>query len=447
MKRPRSIGRYPGLRGLIAGGLVLVANAVIAAELPLSLDDIAARRGDGQGVAEVIREVRTRGRSFELDAVARERLAGLGFTPRQLEVIGKAKQVAGDVATPPVASAQDSQPPDGQPADTSSPTTKPPTAKAAAAKSSGAKPAGPASSPQKSPVAREAPGLERSPEDVARLERLDTIVKQAAEAARGVTVVDAAHTRLVLGSGVPPGIVDDVRKLEALIDRHFPGPVADGVDKRGVAIAIFATESEHAGWVTALDKALQDNGVQIAAGATTFAEQARCSPAMSIDGITTMRITGGLEEARRMVAHAVGFHALPQLTRGHCLDALQSGFANVTETMLFGSPGTTAKGGYVERELGAAGTGWPQLVKQRFATGTAGTAGDVLGYTFDIMEMPHYAECWSFTTVLCMKPEKFTQLVTRLREGGQPLAVIGEVYGGDAAALTAAWKSIVLAGP
>jgi len=436
MERPTTIRRCLGLHGPVAGGLVLVAGLVTAAEPPLSLDDIATRRGDRQGVAEVIREVRARGRSFELDATARERLIGLGFTPRQLEVIGKAKQVGGDAATTP---ATDSP-------DTSAPATKPSAGKAAAATSAGLKPSG--TSPlAKSPATKEVPGLERSPEDLARLERLEKIVKQAAEAARGVTVADTAHARLVLGSGVPPGMVDDVRKLEGLIDKRFPGPLADGVDKRGVTIAIFATESEHVAWVTALERALQDNGVQFADGAAPFAEQARRSPAISIEGITTMRITGGLEEARRMVAHAVGFHALRQLTRGHCQDALQSGFANVAETMLFGSPGTTAKGGYVERELGAAGAGWPQLVKQRFATGTAGTAGDVLGYTFDIMEMPHYAECWSFTTVLCMKPEKFTHLVTRLREGGQPLAVIGDVYGGDAAALTEAWKAIVLAGP
>lgn len=364
--------------------MLLAAVVGLAAEPPLSLDDVAALRAE-RPAAAVVRELRARGRAFDLDEAARERLEGLGFTTRQLGTIEKARRG--------VAAAE----------------------------------------------------LERSPEDDARLERLERTVKRAVELARGVTVVDTAHARLLLGSGVPPQVVDDVRSLEQGIARRFPGPLADGVDRRGCNVAVFATESEHAAWIAALEKSLAENGFEFAAGAT-LADWARRASSVSIEGITTVRASAVAEETRRTVVHACGYHAIAQLTRGGCGDALQSGFANVAETMIFGSPAVTVRGGYAEREIGAAATGWPQTVRQRFTTGAAGTAGQVLGYTFDVMEFPHYAECWSFTTVLCAKPDRFSKLVVDLREGGRPLAAVAEVYAADEAALTAGWKAMVVAG-
>jgi len=141
-------------------------------------------------------------------------------------------------------------------------------------------------------------------------------------------VVETDHTRLVLGPGVPQALADDARKLEGLIARRFSGPLPDGVDKRGVTIAVFTGESEYAEWVKALEQTLEENGVR-------FGEAS-----------------------------------------------------------------------------------WPQTVRQRFAAGTASSAAQVLDASFEAMEFPQYAECWSFTTVLCMKPEQFSRLVLELRGGG-----------------------------
>lgn len=379
-------------RHLIRAGsywLALVAAVAVAAP-PLSLDDVAALRAERRPTGDVLRELRSRGRAFDVDAAARERLGDLGFNTRQVDTIAKARKAEAG--------------------------------------------AGPAAAA----VAK----LERSPEDEASLDRLERAVRRAVALSQGVTVVDTAHARLLLGSGVPRELADDARRLEGLLAQRFPGPVADGVDRRGVNIALFAVESEHAAWIAALEKALGENGFRFAEGGMTFAEQARRSPAVYLDGITTMRLTGGADEARHAVAHAVGFHAIAQLTRGHCGDALQSGFANVAETMLCGAPATTVRGGSGDRDIGAA-AGWLQAVQQRVAAGTAGSARDLLDYRFDAMQLPEYAECWSFTTALCLKPEKFTRLVLDLRAGGEPLATAAQVYGVDAAALTEAWKTLV----
>ncbi len=380
----------------LAAGL-LAAAAALADEPPLSLDAIVEMRANRTTTLLILKELRARGRAFDLDEAAREKLGELGFNRRQLAVIDKVERAEGV---------------EEEGGD-----------EAAAA--------GPAA-------------IELSPEDTARLERIDAIVTQAVKAAGGITVVETARARLLLGPGVPPALADDARKLEQLLAKKFPGPLATGIDKRGVNIAVFLGQSEYTDWIKALEKAFADNGVGFNNDGMSFQQRALSSPAVYLDGITTMRVTGQPEDARRTVVHAAAFHGLGQLTRRHCGDALQSGFANVAETMVFGSPSITVAGGYAGREIGAANASWDQMVKQRFADGTADTVGQVLGCTFDVMEVPQYAECWSLATVLCMKPEQFSQLVLDLRGGGQPLAAIETIYESTEAALTEGWKALAL---
>ena len=380
----------------LAAGL-LAAAAALADEPPLSLDAIVEMRANRTTTLLILKELRARGRAFDLDEAAREKLGELGFNRRQLAVIDKVERAEGV---------------EEEGGD-----------EAAAA--------GPAA-------------IELSPEDTARLERIDAIVTQAVKAAGGITVVETARARLLLGPGVPPALADDARKLEQLLAKKFPGPLASGIDKRGVNIAVFIGQSEYTDWIKALEKAFADNGVGFNNDGMSFQQRALSSPAVYLDGITTMRVTGQPEDARRTVVHAAAFHGFGQVTRRHGGDALQSGFANVAETMVFGSPSITVAGGYAGREIGAADASWAQMVKQRFAAGTADTVGQVLGCTFDVMEVPQYAECWSLATVLCMKPEQFSQLLLDLRGGGQPLAAIETIYESTEAALTEGWKALAL---
>ena len=238
-------------------------------------------------------------------------------------------------------------------------------------------------------------------------------------------------------------LADDAKQLEKLLAATFPGPLASGIDKRGVNIAVFIGQSEYTDWIKALEKAFEDNGIRFSNEGMSFEQRALSSPAVYLDGTTTRRVGGQPEDARRTVVHAA-FHGIGQLARRNCGDALQSGFANVAETMIFGSPSITVTGGYAGREIGAADASWAQLVRQRFAEGTADTVGQVLDCTFDVMEVPQHAECWSLGTVLCMKPAKFSQLILDLRGGGRPLASIETIYESTEAALTEGWKAVAV---
>lgn len=377
--------------------LMLGGFAAVAAAEPLSLDAIAALRADRTAPPAILTRLRSAGRSFELDEAARRRLGELGFSPRQVEAVGKAKLVEHAPGVEP----------------------------------------GPAAAPG---------AVERTPADEAVLQRHEAVVKRAVELAPGMTIVDAGHCRLVLGAGVPPLIVEDTRKLEGLVGRSFPPAFLAAVDRRGVNVAVCSGESEYAAWIKALATALEEAGYQIDAGDMSFVDRARRSPSISVDGITSLRLAGRPpEESRRNVAHAFGFHALKQLTRGGCGDALQGGFANVTETMLFGSPATTVNGGYAEREVG--GGAWQQEVRTRQATGRASGIPELLTGSFEVMEFPQYAECWSFVSLLCSRPDKFLSLVNELRAGAAPLAGVTKAYEADAVSLANGWKGAVLRQP
>jgi len=396
-RRKRRAGLLTGR--LYAVVLLLGGTAVAAAAEPLSLDAIAALRADRAAPPAILARLRAAGRSFELDEAARQRLGELGFSQRQVEAVAKARLV------------------------------------------------NPAAGVDPEPAA--GPGaIDRTPADEALLQRQEAVIKRAVELAPGMTIVDTGHCRLVLGSGVPPTIAEDVRRLEGLVGRSFPPAFLAAVDRRGVNVAICSGESEYAGWIKALATGLEEAGYQIAAGEMSFEDRARRSPSISVDGITSLRLAGRPpEESRRNVTHAFGFHSLEQLTRGGCGDALQGGFANVTEAMLFGSPALTVNGGYAERELGGGGGAWLQEVRMRLAGGQASGIPELLAGSFAVMEFPQYAECWSFVSLLCAQPEKFLRLVRELRQGAAPLAAITEVYEADAVSLANGWKGAALRQP
>lgn len=363
--------------------------ATVCADEPLTLDEIASLREQKQTPGQIIRAAKERGRGFPLDETARERLKELGFNATAIATLAKARE------------------------------TDPPAAPAPAAGDHG-----------------------DAATDDTQADVVDRIVKEAAtKAGVPLTASEGDRSRVFSGPGVPPQFAADARQVESRLAAAFPRSFVSRIDKRAVNVMIVATRSEYGNLLDAVAKAGENNGVRYAnEDGRSIKEIGAGKPALYLRGLTTMCLEGAVpDHVRRAVAHAVGYHALEHASRGRAGDALAGGFGNVTEVLLFGTPGTTVAGGYAERDVGGAGA-WPDLVRQRFAEQRIRGLGATLDRTFSTMEMPDYAEAWSLTALLSMAPDKFAAAVAAMRGGTDPLPAILDAYGVDEVAIVKEWQ-------
>jgi len=357
-----------------------------AADEPLTLDDVAALRAERQSPGEILRAAKQRGRGFTLDDAARERLKSLGFSNPTINALAKVDEVD---------SAAD---------------------------------------------AAEVAGGD------AEAEAIDRIVTGAvAEAGVRFTVVGGARCRVFSGPGVPPQLAADARQVEARLAAALPKSFVAGIDKRAVNLLIVASRSEYAKLLGAVSGAGESNGMRFATDDGRGLEQlAGGKAALYLPGVTTICLEAATpEQARRTVAHAVGFHALQHASRRQAGDALASGFGSVVETLLFNTPSVTVAGGYADREVGGA-EAWPLAVKQRVIDQQIRGLAATLGRSLATMEMPDYAECWSLTAVLARDPKKFAAAITSMRDGAAPLEAILAAYGKDEETLVMEWQQAAL---
>lgn len=376
--------------------LIVLAVAQVAgtirADGPLTLDEIAALRERKQNPGQIVRIAKERGRGFAVDEAARERLQSLGFNATAIAALAKAAEKA---------------PPGG---------------------------AGPA---------QDAVAVADDPE----VDLVDRIVKETvAKTGVRLTAWEGDRGRVFSGPGVPPQFVADARQVESRLAAAFPRSFVAGIDKRAVNVVIVATRSDYALLLEALARSGEANGRSFMnEDGRSLQELGKGKPALYLPGLTTMCLESTPpEHARRTVAHALGYHALEHVSRRRAGDALAGGFGNITEVMLFQTPGTTVAGGYADRELGGGG-GWPDLVRQRFAEQRIRGLGPTLGRDFATMEMPDYAEAWSLAALLCTTPQKFAAAVAAMRGGTDPLKAIVAAYGGDEAAITREWQRLATA--
>lgn len=279
-------------------------------------------------------------------------------------------------------------------------------------------------------------------EDRYQFSRTEHVVKDAIKLTGfEIQVVDTDHTRLVLGPGVKGPFANDVKRLETLMDKRFPDAIAKGVDRRDAHIVIFGTTSHYERWIRCLVQAYEKRGSQFEVGqfGKTVVQRALEAPAIYFKGVASMCLADvDMPRAQRMTAHAVGYHHMNQLTRYTAPDALVGGFANVTEVMLFRTPGTTLKSGYADREV-KGDTNWAAIVRQRFAAGEIESVDKLMTYSFDSMQLPRYAESWSFVSLLCLKPALFQEAVLGMRAGEKPMPTITSAFNMDRSKLLKLW--------
>jgi len=399
------IARSPIILLLLLVPLAGFSPLATAAPLePMSIEEVEEQRQKRVALMTVFRAIKTRGRTFNLDEATRDRLKKVGFTDRLITAMESIEKIGGS-AVPDDTTAPEPAPPGGDP-----------------------------------PAEKKPAGLKIEAQDEARLATYERIIKATIqECGLRLTTADSDHTRLIgMGPIIGP-FLGDVKKLEAILDKKFPEPIASGVDRRGSNIAIFASKSEYAAWTRTLLKVCSEQGMQIegqnlletALNAGSF--HLGCVYSMCLESMTP-------EEARRKVAFCVGFQSMMQLTREKAPDALQTGFGNITEVLMFGSPSVTVWSAYSGGRQGAGpGAGWAQVVRNRFAQRQITGILQVLGYTVDAMEPPQYAESWSLTTLLASAPDRFSKLVLALRGGEEALDSIQKTYEQDEPTLLKTW--------
>lgn len=367
-------------------GLVFFVGAIspiFADEGPVSLNEIRTLREEKKPAAEIMSLLEARGRGFEMNVATAKALRQLGF-PATL--IGKLRKIE-----------------------------------------------------MKQVI--EGEKLKLTEQEEAYNKKYESRIQKAIEKSQlDLAVVECGNHRLVGRKDLVEKIKPDVLRVESILQKNFPEPIASSVDKRASYIAIFEYERGFETWVDALLKAYEEDGFTFAE--KDVRERIIKGKGMYLGGEVYISFIAGLtpEQVRRQVAYAVGYHTMSQLGK-HPSETLTCGFGNITEVMLFRTPGVTVAGGYQDRDLGRTATPWAALVMQRFQAGKINSIERVLAYSTSTMMEPQYAECWSFTTMLARRdPKKFAELVVALREKKEPLKSIQEIYGfADEKAILTAW--------
>jgi len=433
------------LRSLAAAACVhfsvflLVPTAL--ADGPVSLNDIAEMRKNRVPLSKIMRELRERGRAFEIDAASRDQLLQQGLSGRAIAVIEKnsaynaAAALEGGfdapgagVAGAGVAGAGVAGPGPGVGNGGAEGGAMQPGGGALGVPPGGGLGAAPAQDG----------GFKPDAADLAQYEQMEKIIKRTMEiTGLGLVATDNNHIRIIANPQLGQRFAPDVRRIEGIIKQQFPQPLASGVDKRHANVAIFPIRSEYEKWIKAYLRAVEEAGGTWEKNAEELAVKAS---SVHFPGLYNICLEGMPEEAaRRSVAYSVGYLYMGQLTRYKTFDALQTGFGNITEVMLFRTPSVMVKSGYVDRQIGGGGNPWADAVRAQFQAGRIQSIDQVTTYSTDFMEMPHYAEAWSLTTLLATNAKQFAELVMALRNGGEGLNSVLQTYKLEQQAMLKAW--------
>ncbi|MCE9554950.1 MAG: hypothetical protein K8T91_16470 [Planctomycetes bacterium] len=399
-----------------AWSLIPVLYAAAADDGPLSLDDIRQMRKQRVGLKQVAEAIEQRGLSFDVDDDAAKKLRTIGFSAKQVAqykdkygpVEGVPKPDAGGAAALP--------------------------AKEEGKK--GGKGAGKLGGKPRVLDEKTAAGYK------AMEERIEKIAK-----ASGVPVKPhkTQHTTIIANPRIAGLFVPDVQKLEKLLADRFAEPIATGVDARFNNIALLESRYEYENWIKALFKVHKDEGITFR-GEDPVGSSVK-DKATFVNGIFSLCLEGmPTDDARRSVAFAVGFQYLRQLTGDKAPHALQTGFGNMTEAIMFREPGTLVLSGYTGRKMDGPAVRWGDMVRQQFSQGKIVPLADVLAYSTNSMQLQQYAESWSFTNLLASEPRNFADLVTKLGEGTPADTAISDVYGVNDKQTWNHWKKAVMSG-
>lgn len=402
---------------LVAGGW-LMAHSAIAADGPVSIEDIRQLRRERATHKQIMDRIGERGLGFVVDDETQRKLRGMGFT---LKMVGQLKGMqAAPTAEPGVV-------PDANVAE--KPDAHPPKPDMAGGGAPVAKPAG---------VRRELSPAEEQ-ENAATAQRVKQILAKSETA---VAAHPTPHITLLANPRVAARALPDLQQVETLIAARFPDPIANGVDPRAANIALLESRYEYEKWIKALVKVHQDAGLKFQSQDPAKAMLA--SNSVFVRGIFSVCLEGmDADAVRRRLAFSAGFQYMEQLTDNKGPDALRTGFGNLTEVMMFREPTITVLSGYTDRNIGPARARFAEMVRQRFASKRINSVTDTLAMSTRAMNLEQYADAWSFTELLASEPRNFAELVVSLEKGTDPATAIEKIYGLKDEALLKRWGQFV----
>jgi hypothetical protein len=273
----------------------------------------------------------------------------------------------------------------------------------------------------------------------------------AAKSQAAIEPVQSQHATLWAAKDIQPTYLPDVQKLEKFFHTRCAEPIRSGLDKRSTHIILLKDRAEYEAWWRAMFELFAEefDEKDNSGGANAhFREQVLQHPVFFRWDLCT--ISPGalpLDGAHRAMAYAMGNMYFSQLTNElPRVGPLQTGFANVAEATVCGSPIVmTSWAAYQEkpRVLGEDRRPWGLVVQQRMATNQATPLADLLQMDNTKMLQSHYAEGWTLVGLMTRQPAKFGKLLLALREGGSELGAIEKVYGWDEKTLTKQWRAYV----
>lgn len=410
------------LRGLIVGSLLLAVallSSAVHAQEPLSIEDMRALRKERKLPHEIVKIAQEEGLDFQIDLATERILRRMGFSRSHLKKLKKVAEEQEKKELPelgPQKRRDELLKKHGKdiPAD-------------AEAEEDGDAEAAPNTNPV---LASKMAENDR---------QIKEIIKKSST---GAKIHAATHTRLIGKPELIKPLLPVVKRWESLAAKRFPGPVGNGIDARGVNIALFKTEYEFRRWVNASFDVYEESGIRFSS--PNVAERAFKSKAYFFDGTFSALVSNMRpDEIQHRVVFASAHLGILQLTNDGVPDAIGTGFGNLAETMVFNDQFITVQSGYRDRDLGKEATTWPQRVQKQFKLNKIGSIQNVFVYTTEAMELPQYALGWSLTILLAKDEMKFSKWVELMGEGERPYEALEKAYQLDDKAVMARWRRFV----
>lgn len=222
---------------------------------------------------------------------------------------------------------------------------------------------------------------------------------------------------------------NEVAKLEKILDKTFGGvfKLKECLDKRSASLVLINDDYSYKKFIEAMFDVYQKNGITFDGNdPKTMALKASAFSTGTLSIVNLTKVPIG-PRSKTIVIYQAGSMMMKQLTESKSTDAMDCGFGNVCEVLMYGQPSTTSQS-YEMRDV-AQGNAWLDEIRKNINEGKLSKPGQVINTHSTVnMEFRQYVECWSLIQLLTSAPDKFEEFVRAVRDGKDPFATILELY-------------------